>query len=71
MVTADRYVVECEFTYADLAIMHEALTSVGEAARDGDPTDYESLAEYEQDQEFGIRALALAVRIERLQEPRH
>jgi hypothetical protein len=71
MVTADRYSVECEFTYSDLQIMHEALESLGEAARDSAPTDYETLAEYESDQEFGIRALALAMRIKRLLEPNH
>lgn len=72
MVSAvDRYTVECEFTARDLAIIHEALAALGEAARDGTPTDYESLAEYEEDQEYGIRALALAVRIERLMKPKH
>ena len=71
MVTADRYLIECEFTYNDLAIMHEALEQLGEAARDSTPTEYETLVEYEADQDFGIRALALAVRIKRLMEPKH
>lgn len=72
MVSAvDRYTIECEFTARDLALIHEALTALGEVTRDATPTEYDSLAEYEEDQEYGIRALALAVRIKRLMEPKH
>ena len=71
MIAIDRYTVECEFTRADLDLMAQALNEFGEAMREAAPTDYDTPQEYERDQELAIRALALALRVEKMSNPEH